>query len=46
MSQVDAVREVLERYARAIGDKDAAAVITCRNECQLWVRSGHRSRRC
>jgi ketosteroid isomerase-like protein len=29
MSQEDAVREVLERYARAIGDKDAAAVIAC-----------------
>jgi ketosteroid isomerase-like protein len=32
MSQEDAVREVLERCARAISDKDAAAVIACYTE--------------
>jgi ketosteroid isomerase-like protein len=29
MSEEDAVRDMVERYARAIGDKDAAAVIAC-----------------
>jgi ketosteroid isomerase-like protein len=29
MSEEDAVKDVLERYARAIGDKDAAAVVAC-----------------